>query len=157
MSRSRIANLPVRAAAGAFILNSGLTKLQADKETATRVHETATTAYPAFDSMPSERFTKLLASAEVALGAALLAPPLVGDAAAGLALTAFAGGLLGLYAKIPGMREEGGVRPTQNGIALAKDVWLVGIGLTLVTGSLGQRKVERLHRRLKAAQHPQES
>jgi len=153
MPRSRIANLPVRVAAGAFILNSGLTKLQADKETAERVHETASAAYPQFASVPPARFTKALASAEVALGAALLLPPVVGDAAAGLGLTAFAGGLLGLYVNIPGMRQEGSLRPSQGGIALAKDVWLAGIGLTLLSGSVGQRRTERLRRKAKGAHH----
>ena len=149
MSRSRLSNLPIRIAAGAFILNSGLAKLQADKETAEHLHQTAVGAYPQLESVPPARFAKGLASAEVALGAALLMPPLVGDATAGLGLTAFAGGLLGLYANLPGMRQEGSVRPTQNGIALAKDVWLAGIGLTLLAGSVGQRRVSRLRHKAK--------
>jgi hypothetical protein len=32
----------------------------------------------------------------------------------------------------PGMREEGSIKPTQAGTALAKDVWLVGAGLSLL-------------------------
>jgi hypothetical protein len=51
---------------------------------------------------------------------------------AGAALTAFGGGLLSLYVRTPGMRQEGSIRPTQAGTALAKDVWLVGAGLTLL-------------------------
>ena len=50
----------------------------------------------------------------------------------GLLLTGFSGGLLGLYIKIPGMRQEGSLRPTQQGIALAKDSWLLGIGASLI-------------------------
>lgn len=140
--RSRLANLPERIAAGAFILNSGLTKLQADKENAGRIHGMATGTYPMLENMPPEGFTKGLGMAECALGGALLLP-LVGDGLAGISLSAFAGGLLGLYAKTPGMRQEGGVRPSQQGTALAKDVWLLGIGLSLMGHSVGVRHQSR--------------
>ena len=64
---------------------------------------------------------------------------MVPSLAAGAALTAFAGGLVGLYLRTPGMREEGSLRPTQAGIGLAKDVWLLGIGLSLVLEEIGDR------------------
>jgi len=67
----------------------------------------------------------------MATGAALLLP-FVPAAVAGLALTGFAGALLGLYARTPGMRREGSIWPTEQGITLAKDVWMLGIGLSLV-------------------------
>jgi hypothetical protein len=34
--------------------------------------------------------------------------------------------------KTPGMRREGSIWPTEQGIGLAKDVWMLGIGLSLV-------------------------
>jgi hypothetical protein len=40
--------------------------------------------------------------------------------------------LVQLYLKTPGMRQSGSIRPTQEGIGLAKDVWLLGAGMTLV-------------------------
>jgi hypothetical protein len=55
---------------------------------------------------------------------------------AGAGLTAFSGGLLGLYARTPGMRKEGTPLPSPEGIALAKDVWMAGIGLGLVLDEL---------------------
>ena len=55
---------------------------------------------------------------------------------AGAGLTAFSGGLLGLYARTPGMRKEGTPLPTHEGTALAKDVWMAGIGLGLVLDEL---------------------
>ncbi len=58
---------------------------------------------------------------------------------AGLALTAFSGGLIGLYLKTPGMRKEGSLRPTQPGVPLAKDAWLVGIGVGLMADGLTDR------------------
>ncbi len=147
--RARISNVPVRLAAGAFILNSGLTKLQAEKETHQQLHGFASGAYPFLENAPPEQFGKALGAAEVALGGALLAPLVIGDGLAGLALTSFAGGLLGLYMKTPGMRQEGSVRPSKDGIPLAKDMWLAGIGLTLMASSIGARRVARLERKAK--------
>ncbi|GHE64359.1 hypothetical protein [Streptomyces vinaceus] len=49
-----------------------------------------------------------------------------------MALTAFSVGTIGLYLRTPGMREEGSLRPTEQGIALAKDVWLLGVGVALI-------------------------
>lgn len=71
-----------------------------------------------------------MAIAEVILGGALLTPK-VPSALVGVALTGFGAALLGLYARVPGLREPGSLRPTQDGTAIAKDVWLVGAGATL--------------------------
>ncbi|MBG0827687.1 hypothetical protein HS041_07915 [Planomonospora sp. ID67723] len=127
--------LPARLAAGALILNSGLTKASADKETAAQLHGMAAGAYPFLKDMDPEDFARLLSRAEIAIGAALIIP-VVPSMLAGAALTAFAGGLLGLYLKTPGMRQEGGLRPTHQGMALAKDIWLLGIGAGLVAEEL---------------------
>jgi hypothetical protein len=61
----------------------------------------------------------------------------VPNVVAGAALTAFSAGLLGLYLRSPGMREEGSLRPTQQGMSIAKDVWMFGIGLTLLIDGPG--------------------
>ena len=127
----RLSRIPLRAASGAFILNSGLQKLQADAEPAKQLHAFATGTYPQFGDMEPRSFVRLLGGAEVALGAALLVP-VVPSRVAGAALTAFAGGLLGLYWTTPGMHAPGDPRPSPDGTALAKDVWLLGIGLALV-------------------------
>ncbi|RXS84664.1 hypothetical protein EST92_10530 [Streptomyces sp. TM32] len=117
-----------RLATGAFVLNSGLSHLRADRATSEGLHGMAVVAYPFLDRVPAERFTRLLACAEIAVGGALLAP-FVPTRLAGLALTGFSGGLVGLYLRMPGMRQPKSLRPTQDGIQLAKDVWLLGIGL----------------------------
>jgi hypothetical protein len=88
--------------------------------------------------MDPEQFTSLLSKSEIAIGALLLAP-FAPTLLAGAALTAFSGGLLGLYLRTPGMREEGSLRPTQQGIPLAKDVWMLGIGATLIVDALTDR------------------
>ena len=123
--------LPLRAITGAFILNSGIQKLQGGQEAAEHVHGFASAAYPEVKRMRPEQFTKLLAAGEIALGAALLTPK-VPAALAGAGLTAFSAGLLGLYLKIPGMHQEGSLRPTEDGLPIAKDSWLLGIGLSLL-------------------------
>jgi hypothetical protein len=131
----KASHLPPRIAAGAFILNSGLGKWSADEETAAQLHGFAAGAYPFLSKIKPKDFVKLLSAAELALGAALLVP-VIPSAVAGAGLTAFSGGLLGLYARTPGMRKDGTPFPTQQGIALAKDVWMVGIGLGLVIDDL---------------------
>ena len=128
-------HVPQRVAAGAFILNSGIGKWSADEETAKQLHGFATGTYPFLAKLKPEDFVKLLAGTEIALGTALLLP-FVPSVVAGAGLTAFSGGLLGLYVRTPGMRKEGTPLPTQQGTALAKDVWMAGIGLGLVIDEL---------------------
>lgn len=134
-----LSEIAPRISAGAFILNSGLSKRDADAETAAGMHGFAAGTYPFLKSVPPQQFVQGLATAEIVLGAALLTP-FVPTAVAGAALTAFSGGLLGLYLKTPGMRKEGSLAPTQQGLSLAKDSWLVGIGIGLFTRGLIERR-----------------
>jgi hypothetical protein len=133
--KPKLAHLPGRIAAGAFILNSGIGKLSADEETAARVHGFAAGTYPFLSKMKPADFVRLLAISEIALGTALVIP-VVPAALAGAGLTAFSGGLLGLYARTPGMHKEGSPFPTQEGTPIAKDVWMAGIGIGLVIDAL---------------------
>ena len=128
-------HLPPRIAAGAFILNSGVGKWSADEETAAQLHGFAVGAYPFLAKLKPKDFVRLLSATEITLGAALLVP-VIPSAVVGAGLTAFSGGLLGLYARTPGMRKDGTPFPTQQGIAIAKDVWMLGIGLGLVIDDL---------------------
>ena len=128
-------HLPQRITTGVFILNSGVGKWSADEETAAQLHGFAVGTYPFLAKLKPKDFIRLLAASEIALGAALLVP-VVPAAVAGAGLTAFSGGLLGLYARTPGMRKDGSPFPTQQGIAIAKDVWMLGIGLGLVIDDL---------------------
>lgn len=128
---SRPHQLPVRIAVGTFILNSGLTKLDADEETAQGLHGMASGTYPFLKDMDPQRFARLLSCTEIALGSALLLP-FVPTVVAGAALTGFAGGLVGLYLRTPGLRRSGSLRPTEQGIPIAKDTWLLGVGTGMV-------------------------
>ena len=139
MGFARLARqLPARAAAGGFILNSGLSKWQADEETAVRLHGMAVGSYPFLAKIPARDFGRLLALTEIGLGGALLLP-VVPAWLAGAALRAFSGGLLGMYLKTEGMHEPGSVRPTPQGVPLAKDIWMLGIGLSLLADDLTER------------------
>jgi hypothetical protein len=135
----KLADIAPRVATGAFILNSGLGKRNVDAEHAAGLHGMASGTYPFLGKMEPQQFAKLLAAGEITLGAALLAP-VVPTALAGVALTAFAGGLLGMYLKTPGMHKEGSLAPTQQGSGIAKDVWMLGIGLGFVADALANRK-----------------
>ena len=123
-------NCRPRITTGGFILHAGLDKWRGGEDLAQRVHGMAAQAYPFLAKVAPTTFLKALAASEIALGAALLVP-IVPRRIAALGLTAFAGGLLGLYFRTPGMRRPGSVWPSPSGTAIAKDVWLLGIGLTL--------------------------
>jgi hypothetical protein len=130
--------LPGRLATGAFILNAGVGKWSADEETAARLHGMAVGTFPFLAKLKPRDFARLLAASEMALGTAILLP-VVPAALAGAGLTAFSASLLAMYVQTPGMRREHSLRPTGQGTALAKDVWMLAIGLGLVVDGLAQR------------------
>jgi hypothetical protein len=132
-------DLPTRLATGAYILHAGLGKWNTPPERAAGLHGMATGAYPFLGKLPPERFVKALSAAEIATGSVLLAP-FVSNRKAGLALTAFSGGLMGMYWRTPAMHEPGSVWPTQAGMAVSKDVWMLGIGLGLLIDRRTRKK-----------------
>jgi hypothetical protein len=144
----KISHIPPRLAAGAFILNTGIGKLSADEETAGRLHSMAAGTYPFLAKIDPQRFAKGLAMGEIGVGSVLLAP-LVPAWIAGAVLTGFSSSLLRMYLKTPGMTKEDGIRPTQQGTAISKDVWMLGSGLELFFDDLGdrRRKARRAKRR----------
>jgi hypothetical protein len=143
----RLSHIPPRVATGAFILNSGLGKLSADEDTAKGVHGMAVGTYPFLAKAEPKVFTKALAVGEIAIGASLLSP-FVSPLLAGGALVGFSGSLLRMYLKTPGMTRQDGVRPSQQGTPIAKDVWMLGIGLGLVIDGLTPH---RKHHRVRKA------
>lgn len=143
-----LSHAPTRLAAGAFLLHSGLDKRDADPDAAKHVYGMARDAYPWVEHVDPETFVKLLSTAEIGLGALLL-NPIVPKWLCGLGLSAFGGGLLGLYLRLPGMRREDSLRPTSDGLPLSKDVWLASIGIGLLLGGVverGQRGARRRRR-----------
>jgi hypothetical protein len=134
----RLRELPVRAVTGAYILHSGLDKWHGGEAIAQAVHGMAGSAYPVFKEMAPTRFLRLLAAGEIATGLVLLAP-VVPAAAAGATLTAFSGALVGLYVRMPDLRKPGSIWPSQQGIGISKDVWMLGIGLSLLADAWSTR------------------
>ena len=140
---TKLWHVPVRLATGAIILDQGLLKLKADDDTAKWLHGQAVHAFPQFAEMEPKEFVQLLSAGEIALGTALLGIGLVPSSLAGLALGVFGGSLTRLYLKAPGTRREGSIAPSQQGVGLAKDSWMLAIGTALVLdavfGSGGRR------------------
>ncbi|HEV7875933.1 MAG TPA: hypothetical protein VGP00_04610 [Nocardioides sp.] len=135
----KLSNLPTRLAAGGYILHSGLEKWNGGPEQAQGLHGFASGAFPFLAKVNPPTFLKLLAAGEIAVGAALLVP-LVPDEAAGIALSGFSAGLVALYLRTPGLRKPGSIWPTQEGIGVSKDVWLLGVGASLLADGLAGRK-----------------
>lgn len=137
-----IANAALRLVSGAFILNSGINKLRLDEESAAGLQQMASNGVPQLGSLAPATFGKMLSGSEIALGSALLLP-LIPSRLAGMGLLAFSGVILSSYLRTPGMTESDGVRPTADGTALAKDVWLSGIGLALMFGRRSYRQQKK--------------
>ncbi|NKX53175.1 hypothetical protein [Arthrobacter mobilis] len=139
----KLSHIPLRLSSGAFILNAGVGKLELDKDSAAGMQAMTARVFPQVKEMDPEKFGKYLSYAEMALGGLVLAP-FVPSRVAGLALAGFSGSLLSMYLKTPGMTQSDGIRPTQEGTAVAKDVWLLGIALALLLDSGRRKKSARL-------------
>jgi hypothetical protein len=135
----KLRHVPARAAAGAFILNTGITKRGLTEEGAAGLQQMAVQAFPQFKQMSAKDFGKLLSTGEIALGTALLLP-IVPTWLAALGLAGFSAGLLRMYTKVPGLTQEGSIRPTQDGTVIAKDVWLAGIAWSLLVDEVTSRR-----------------
>ncbi|MPV87311.1 hypothetical protein [Georgenia ruanii] len=135
----RLRHVPARLATGAFILNSGITKRGLTEEAATGLQQMAVQAFPQFGQLSAKDFGKLLSTAEIALGSALLLP-IVPTWLAALGLAGFSGALLRVYTKVPGLTQEGSLRPTQDGTVIAKDVWMAGIAWSLLVDEVTARR-----------------
>ena len=129
----------LRAVPGAFILNSGIGKLGMDEETAAGLQQMAANGVPMVENLTADQFGKFLTYGEIAVGSALLLP-FVPTRIAGAALTTFAAGLVSNYFSIDSMTKDDGIRPSEDGIPVAKDTWLAAIGLALLISGGGAKK-----------------
>jgi uncharacterized membrane protein YphA (DoxX/SURF4 family) len=132
--RVDVRDIPTRVSTGGYILHAGWEKWHGGDAQATGVHGMAAGAFPFLAKVPPRTFLKTLAAAEMGLGVALLAP-VVPNPLAGLGLTGFAGGLVAMYLRTPTLHKPGSVWPTPTGTGVSKDVWMLGIGLSLLAGS----------------------
>lgn len=127
-----ISNLILRGVSGAYILQSGIGKLGMPIEAAAGVQEFAATGVPAVKKMSPDTFGKFLSYSEVGIGAALLAP-FVPNKLAGAAMGAFSAGLLAIYFRNEAMTQEDGIRPSEAGTGLSKDLFMAAISAALMT------------------------
>ena len=130
-------DVPLRLVTGAYIAHSGLEKWRGSEEQANGVHGTAAKAFPILRPIPPRRFLRVLAAGEILTGSLLL-NPLISIGVAGAALTAFSGGLVAMYARTPAMHGPGSIWPSRLGIAVSKDVWMLGIGLGLLADAFSK-------------------
>jgi hypothetical protein len=144
---TKLWHVPVRLATGAIILDQGLLKLGADEDTVKWLHGQASNAFPQFADMDPKDFVQLLSTCEIALGIALLGIGFVPSSVAGLGLGIFGGSLTRLYLKSPGTRREGSIAPSQQGVGLAKDSWMLAIGTALVLDALFGSGRRRKHKK----------
>lgn len=142
MGLNKLATYVLRAVPGAFILNSGVGKLNLPPEAAAGMQSAAAVGIPPLAKLEPKQFGTLLAAGEISLGAALLLP-FIPTKLAGLGLAAFSGGLLSMYFRTPAMTEADGIRPSNDGIALAKDSWLAAIAIALLLSSNKKKKADK--------------
>jgi uncharacterized membrane protein YphA (DoxX/SURF4 family) len=133
----KLRNVPTRLATGAYILHTGLEKWSGSEQQAQGVHGMASGAFPFLKGVRPTDFLKSLSVGEIAVGAVLLAP-VVPSAVAGAALTGFSGALLTMYLRTPALHRPGSIWPTQNGVGVSKDVWMLGIGVGLLVDAARQ-------------------
>lgn len=138
----KLRHLPLRLATGAYILNAGIGKRSLPDEVAAGMQAGAATVVPLVKDWAPGTFGKALSKTEITVGSLLLAP-FVPSGLAGAALAAFSGGLLTMYWRNPEMHEPGSPRPTQKGSAVAKDVWMFGIGTSLMIDACLMRRRRR--------------
>ena len=139
----KISTALLRAVPGAFILNSGIGKLGLDEGSAAGLQQMAANGVPLVENMTPAQFGKFLSYGEIAVGSALLLP-FVPTRIAGAALTTFAAGLVANYFSIDSMTKDDGIRPSEDGTAVAKDTWLAAIGLALlISGGRAKKKRDK--------------
>lgn len=128
---SKLSKLFLRAIPGAFIANSGAGKIGMPADASAGIQQYAATGVPFVKAIPAEKFGTVLGASEVGLGALLLAP-FVSSRVAGAGLTAFSAGLLSLYFANPENTQKDGIRPSEEGLSLSKDFFMLAIGLGLL-------------------------
>ena len=124
-------HIPTRLATGAYVLHAGIEKWHGNPDQAARMHAMATGAFPMLGKLAPTTFLRLLAAVEITTGVALLTP-LVPNALAGAPLTAFSAALTAIYLRTPALHKPHSIWPTPAGIGISKDVWMLGIGLSLL-------------------------
>ena len=129
---AKLRRAPLRLAAGAYILNTGVTTFNVDDETAKSLHSTASGTYPVVGKLEPRVFARIVAVGEIAVGTMLLVP-IVPPFIAGAALAGFSGAQLNMFRDAPGMPYEDSLRPAPQSTPIWEAGWMLGIGVGLMT------------------------
>lgn len=122
----------LRGITGAYMLQAGYGKRNMPREAAEGLQQFAATGVPQVKNLQADTFGKVVSASEMGLGAALLSP-FISNRLAGLGLAAFSTGVLSIYFRNDDMTQRDGIRPSEPGTGLSKDIFLAAIAGALIT------------------------
>lgn len=129
----------LRGISGAYFLQSGIGKLKMPTEAATGLQQFAATGVPQVTKLDPDTFSKVVSYSEIGVGASLLAP-VVSNRLAGLALGAINAGFLSIYFRNDQMTRKDGIRPSEAGTGLSKDLFIAAIAAALIAAPKASKK-----------------
>lgn len=129
----------LRGISGAYFLQSGIGKLKMPTEAATGLQQFAATGVPQVTKLDPDTFGKVVSYSEIGVGASLLAP-VVSNRLAGLALGAINAGFLSIYFRNDQMTRKDGIRPSEAGTGLSKDLFIAAIAAALTAAPKASKK-----------------
>lgn len=121
----------LRGVSGAYFLQSGIGKLGMPAEAASGLQQFAATGVPQVSSLEPGIFGKVVSWSEIGVAASLLTP-VVSNRVAGLALGAINAGFLSIYFRNDQMTQKDGIRPSEAGTGLSKDLFIAAIAGALI-------------------------
>lgn len=122
----------LRGITGAYMLQAGYGQRNMPREAAEGLQQFAATGVPQVKNLQADTFGKVVSASEMGLGAALLSP-FISNRLAGLGLAAFSTGVLSIYFRNDDMTQRDGIRPSEPGTGLSKDIFLAAIAGALIT------------------------
>ncbi|WP_420098284.1 DoxX family membrane protein [Corynebacterium sp.] len=129
----------LRSLSGAYFLQSGIGKLKMPTEAAAGLQQFAATGVPQVAKLDPDTFSKVVSYSEIGVGASLLTP-FVSNRLAGLALGAINTGFLSIYFRNEQMTRKDGIRPSEAGTGLSKDLFIAAIAGALIAAPTKPKK-----------------
>jgi hypothetical protein len=121
--------------AGAFVVNSGVSRFGADDAAMKRLQTSAAKLVPQVERMSPRTFSRAVAAGEVTLGTAIMLP-LVPAAAAGIGLSVFAASLVAARQPTSGQHVDPTDDATGSAVPNATEAWMLGSGVSLLLDAL---------------------
>ena len=121
----------MRGITGAYMLQAGYAKRNMPSEAAEGLQQFAATGVPQVKNMRPDTFGKVVSMSEMGLGAVLLAP-FISNRLAGIGLASFSASVLSIYFRNDDMTQRDGIRPSEPGTGLSKDIFLAAIAGALI-------------------------